>query len=238
MEDEIIASLKPDYIRGLTLLGGDPFEPENQKTLLPFMRRVKAECPGKDVWAYTGYVLDRDLVPGGKCCTADTAELLHMIDVLVDGEFIPAQHDISLRFRGSGNQRIIDLNATRAAGEQIYDAVTGRDVDMEKVHASVAALIRIRAVQDLKPEQAVGVLYLYKSVLRELLLADMLAAGDVQGFLDMGDRLDTLCLMAFNLYLADREQVYAERVAQQRREASQIRRWAARHGLVENQDGE
>lgn len=64
-------------------------------------------------------------------------------------------------------------------------------------------------------------LYLYKSVLRELLLADMLAAGDVQGFLDMGDRLDTLCLMAFNLYLADREQVYAERVAQQRREASQ-----------------
>mgnify|MGYP003159802650 FL=1 len=129
-------------------------------------------------------------------------------------------------------------HATRAAGEQIYDAVTGRDVDMEKVHASVAALIRIRAVQDLKPEQAVGVLYLYKSVLRELLLADMLAAGDVQGFLDMGDRLDTLCLMAFNLYLADREQVYAERVAKQRREASQIRRWAARHGLVENQDGE
>ena len=121
-------------------------------------------------------------------------------------------------------------HATRAA--------TGRDVDMEKVHASVAALIRIRAVQDLKPEQAVGVLYLYKSVLRELLLADMLAAGDVQGFLDMGDRVDTLCLMAFNLYLADREQVYAERVAQQRREASQIRRWAARHGLVENQDGE
>ena len=92
--------------------------------------------------------------------------------------------------------------------------------------------------QDLKPEQAVGVLYLYKPVLRELLLADMLAAGDVQGFLDMGDRLDTLCLMAFNLYLADREQVYAERVAQQRREASQIRRWAARHGMAENQGGE
>lgn len=72
-------------------------------------------------------------------------------------------------------------HATRAAGEQIYDAVTGRDVDMEKVHASVAALIRIRAVQDLKPEQAVGVLYLYKSVLRELLLADMLAAGGCPG---------------------------------------------------------
>ena len=129
-------------------------------------------------------------------------------------------------------------HATRAAGELIYDAVTGRDVDLDKVHAAVAELIRIRAVQDLKPEQAVGVLYLYKPVLRELLLADMLAAGDVQGFLDMGDRLDTLCLMAFNLYLADREQVYAERVAQQRREASQIRRWAARHGMAENQGGE
>ena len=119
VEDEIIASLKPDYIRGLTLLGGDPFEPENQKALLPFMRRVKAECPGKDVWAYTGYVLDRDLVPGGKCCTADTAELLHTIDVLVDGEFVQELHDITLRFRGSSNQRIIDLNATRAAGHTV-----------------------------------------------------------------------------------------------------------------------
>ena len=94
VEDEIIASLKPDYIRGLTLLGGDPFEPENQKALLPFMRRVKAECPGKDVWAYTGYVLDRDLVPGGKCCTADTAELLHTIDVLVDGPFVTDRRDV------------------------------------------------------------------------------------------------------------------------------------------------
>ena len=96
-------------------------------------------------------------------------------------------------------------HATRAAGEQIYDAVTGRDVDMEKVHASVAALIRIRAVQDLKPEQAVGVLYLYKSVLRELLPGH--GRRGCPGVPGHGDRLD-----AFNLYLADREQVYAERV--------------------------
>lgn len=129
-------------------------------------------------------------------------------------------------------------HATRAAGEQIYDAVTGRDVDMEKVHASVAALIRIRAVQDLKPEQAVGVLYLYKSVLRERSLRTCWPPGMSRGSWTWGIVWDTLCLMAFNLYLADREQVYAERVAQQRREASQIRRWAARHGLVENQDGE
>ena len=117
VEDEIIASLKPDYIRGLTLLGGDPFEPENQKALLPFMRRVKAECPGKDVWAYTGYVLDRDLVPGGKCCTADTAELLHMIDVLVDGPFVTELHDISLLFKGSSNQRVIDCAEYCRSGE-------------------------------------------------------------------------------------------------------------------------
>ena len=117
VEDEIIASLKPDYIRGLTLLGGDPFEPENQKALLPFMRRVKAECPGKDVWAYTGYVLDRDLVPGGKCCTADTAELLHMIDVLVDGPFVKEIHVISLLFKGSSNQRVIDCAEYCRSGE-------------------------------------------------------------------------------------------------------------------------
>ena len=95
VEDEIIASLKPDYIRGLTLLGGDPFEPENQKALLPFMRRV----------------------PGGKCCTADTAELLHTIDVLVDGPFVTELHDISLLFKGSSNQRVIDCAEYCRSGE-------------------------------------------------------------------------------------------------------------------------
>ncbi len=129
-------------------------------------------------------------------------------------------------------------HATRVAGAAIYDAITGQDVDMDKVHAAVADLIRVRAVQDIKPELALGVLYLYKKVLRGLLLPDMLAAGRFQEFLDMLDRLDSLCLLAFNMYLADREKIYAERVAQQRREGSQIKRWAARHGLVENQDEE
>lgn len=128
--------------------------------------------------------------------------------------------------------------ATRKAAAAVYDAVTGRDVDMDEVRAAVAGLIRVRAVQDLKPEQAVGVLFLYKPVLRELFLVDMLAAGDFDAFLDMGERLDSLALLAFNMYLADREQVYAERVAQQRREGSQIRRWAARHGLEDGQAGE
>lgn len=116
-EDEIIASLQPDYIKGLTLLGGDPFEPENQKALLPFMRKVIDKCPGKDVWAYTGYVLDRDLVAGGKCHTEDTDELLAMIDILVDGPFIMAQKDITLQFKGSKNQRVIDCKHYGKTGE-------------------------------------------------------------------------------------------------------------------------
>lgn len=108
IEDAIIDSLKPDYIKGLTLLGGDPFEPENQGALLPFMKRVREACPAKDVWAYTGYVLDKDLVPGGKCYTKDTKELLERIDILVDGPFITEQKDITLQFKGSKNQRVID----------------------------------------------------------------------------------------------------------------------------------
>lgn len=129
-------------------------------------------------------------------------------------------------------------HATRVAADAIYDAITGRDVDLDKVREAVAAFVRVRAVQDFSPEKGIGVLYLYKNVLRELFLEDMQAAGNLRAFFDIEDRLDGLCLMAFNLYLEDRERVYAERVAEQRREGSQIRRWAARHGLVENQAGE
>lgn len=117
IEDAIIDSLKPDYIKGLTLLGGDPFEPENQEALLPFMKRVREACPNKDVWAYTGYVLDKDLVPGGKCYTKDTKELLEQIDILVDGPFITEQKDITLQFKGSKNQRVIDCAHYCKAGK-------------------------------------------------------------------------------------------------------------------------
>lgn len=117
VEDAIIESLLPDYIKGLTLLGGDPFEPENQKVLLPFVRRVKKECPGKDIWAYTGYVLDRDLIPGGKCFTEDTKELLSLLNILVDGPFVTELHDITLKFRGSKNQRVIDCAHYAKTGE-------------------------------------------------------------------------------------------------------------------------
>lgn len=109
-------SLKPEYVRGLTLLGGEPFEPENQSVLLPFVRQVKSRYPEKDIWAFTGYVYDRDLVEGGRKHTGDTDGLLGLIDVLVDGPFREEEKDISLRFRGSANQRVIDLPRTRECG--------------------------------------------------------------------------------------------------------------------------
>lgn len=115
-EDEIIRSLAPSYIKGLTLLGGDPFEPENQEGLIGFVRRVKSECPDKDIWAYTGYILDEDLIPGGKKYSEVTDELLSYIDVLVDGPFVEEKKSLSLKFRGSSNQRVIDMNSYRMMG--------------------------------------------------------------------------------------------------------------------------
>ena len=92
-------------------------ETENQRALLPFLKRVRAEYPGKDIWCYTGCTLEADLTPGGaKHCEA-TAPLLGLIDVLVDGEFVEAKRNISLRFRGSENQRLIDMNKTRKEGK-------------------------------------------------------------------------------------------------------------------------
>lgn len=107
VEEDIFRSLEPTYIRGLTLLGGDPFEPENQVSLVPFLKRMRMRFPDKDIWAYTGYVLDRDLIPGGKKYTEVTDKMLAMIDVLVDGPFVAKQKDMMLKFRGSSNQRVI-----------------------------------------------------------------------------------------------------------------------------------
>lgn len=115
-EDELLAALSPDYIAGLTLLGGEPFEVSNQKALLPFLRRVKKTLPLKTIWCYTGYTLERDLAAGGKAHCEETEELLSMIDILVDGEFVEEQKDITLVFKGSANQRIIKLPQTLKAG--------------------------------------------------------------------------------------------------------------------------
>ncbi len=116
-EEQLLEMLKPGYIDGLTLLGGDPFEPENQKCLLPFIKKVRAEYPKKNIWAFTGYLYE-DLLSGtGHPCCQETEEMLSLIDVLVDGPFVEEKKNLALRFRGSENQRLIDLAATREQGE-------------------------------------------------------------------------------------------------------------------------
>ena len=109
-ENQILEFLRPSYISGLTVLGGEPFEEENQRILAPFLRKVKETYPSKTIWCYTGYVLEKDLLPedGRKHCEA-TSEMLKYIDILVDGPFIEEQKNISLKFRGSENQRILKL---------------------------------------------------------------------------------------------------------------------------------
>lgn len=116
VQEEILESLKPMYVQGLTLLGGEPFEPENQKALVDFVRKVRTQYPNKDIWAFTGYIYDRDLVEGGRKYCEETDELLSMVDVLVDGPFDAEQKDLMLKFRGSRNQRVIDMKETRKCG--------------------------------------------------------------------------------------------------------------------------
>ena len=115
VEDEILNMLAPSYIKGLSLLGGEPFEPSNVEGLLPFMRRV-ASLKGKDVWAYSGYTLEQLLAREGKE-GEQTRELLSYIDVLVDGPFIEEKRSLMLKFRGSSNQRLIDLRKTLESGK-------------------------------------------------------------------------------------------------------------------------
>ena len=118
-EDKLLDMLAPDYINGLTLLGGEPFEPENQKELVRLLEAVREKYPSRDIWCYTGYTYDRDLRPGGKVYTACTDRMLACLDVLVDGEFVEEKKDITLRFRGSSNQRIIDVRKSQACGEVV-----------------------------------------------------------------------------------------------------------------------
>lgn len=119
-EDELIEALRPGYINGLTLLGGEPFEPENQAPLLGLLERVRAELPEKTVWAFTGCTLETELLQSGSPYRTDvTDRLLSRIDVLVDGPFIEERRNLSLRFRGSENQRILDLPATLASGRPV-----------------------------------------------------------------------------------------------------------------------
>ncbi|MBQ9165752.1 MAG: anaerobic ribonucleoside-triphosphate reductase activating protein [Oscillospiraceae bacterium] len=119
-EDSILKALSPSYITGITLLGGEPFEPQNQPDLVKLLRRVRAELPQKTVWCFTGYTLETDILTGKLGDWAITKEMLSYIDVLVDGEFVLEQKDITLRFRGSSNQRLIDLKKTLEADHVIW----------------------------------------------------------------------------------------------------------------------
>ena len=115
-EELLLKALSPSYIAGLTVLGGEPFEPENQKVLLPFLRRVRKQYPQKTIWCYTGYLLDQELWQDSRARCQYTDEMLSLVDVLVDGEFVQERKNISLRFRGSENQRVIDLKKSDREG--------------------------------------------------------------------------------------------------------------------------
>ena len=119
VEEKILSELSSDYIAGLSLLGGEPLEPLNQKALLPFLKRVKALYPEKTIWCYTGFVLDETngMLREGNKNIECTKELISLCDVLVDGAYIEELKDIRLKFRGSSNQRVIDVQKTLETGE-------------------------------------------------------------------------------------------------------------------------
>ena len=117
--DSIVEMLRPSYIKGLTLLGGEPFEPQNQGPIVELLRRIKAVLPEKSIWAFSGYLFDKDILSGRLGDWEITKEYLSYLDVLVDGPFVLAKKNLSLRFRGSENQRLIDVPASLQAGEII-----------------------------------------------------------------------------------------------------------------------
>lgn len=108
-KNQILNALKPDYIKGFSLLGGEPFEPKNQPVLSQLLPEIKKMYPGKDIWCYTGYDFQKDLLSGRLCDKKITDRMLSCIDVLVDGKFIEEKKNLKLRFKGSENQRIIDV---------------------------------------------------------------------------------------------------------------------------------
>ena len=114
--DYILSLLAPAYVKGLTLLGGEPFEPQNQPALVDLLRQVKAKYPEKSIWAFSGYLFDRDMLSGRLGDPAVLNEFLGYLDVLVDGPFVESKKDLTLRFRGSSNQRLIDVPASLSSG--------------------------------------------------------------------------------------------------------------------------
>ncbi len=108
-EEKILEALAPDHIKGFSLLGGEPFEPSNQKVLCELLPKIKERYPHKDIWCYTGYDFEKDLLSGRLCDIGITMKMLSCIDILVDGKFVEEKKNLKLRFKGSENQRIIDV---------------------------------------------------------------------------------------------------------------------------------
>ena len=119
IEDKIISALAPTHINGLTLLGGEPMEPANQKGLLDFIKRIKQIYPNKTIWCYSGYLFDKELLNESRAHCPWTKELLSYFDILVDGKFVEELKDITLRFKGSSNQRVIDVQKSLLAKQVI-----------------------------------------------------------------------------------------------------------------------
>ena len=117
--DYILDQLSPTFVKGLTLLGGEPFEPQNQSAIVELLRQIKAKYPEKSIWAFSGYLFDRDILAGKLGDPAVTKEYLSYLDVLVDGPFIEAKKNLTLRFRGSENQRLIDVPKSLESGEVV-----------------------------------------------------------------------------------------------------------------------
>ena len=115
--DYILDQLSPSFVKGLTLLGGEPFEPQNQPAIVELLRQIKAKYPEKSIWAFSGYLFDRDILAGRLGDPEITREYLSYLDVLVDGPFIEAKKNLTLRFRGSENQRLIDVPKSLSSGE-------------------------------------------------------------------------------------------------------------------------
>lgn len=116
-EEKLLEMLKPDYINGLTLLGGEPMEPQNQRALVPFLKRVREAYPNKNIWCFTGFTYEILKTDGSHPRCEVTDEMLSLIDVLVDGRYVDELKDLTLQFRGSSNQRLIDMVKTRENGE-------------------------------------------------------------------------------------------------------------------------
>ncbi len=133
IENEIIESLKPDYINGLTILGGEPMEIINQKTIKPLIERIKREVPKASIWIYSGYTWEELNDKNNKRChNEDTGAILSLIDVLVDGEFIEEKRDLTLRFRGSSNQRVIDVKASLKAKDVVLSKYNDRETSRQQ----------------------------------------------------------------------------------------------------------